>query len=64
MGNELYMQARSVIMELAEKAKFSQHELTGKELAMIGQWQALYEAQLREQSFLRRVINCLVFAVY
>lgn len=49
---------------LAEKAKFSQHELTGKELAMIGQWQALYEAQLREQSFLRRVINCLVFAAY
>jgi hypothetical protein len=49
---------------LAEKAKFSQHELTGKELAMIGQWQALYEAQLREQSFLLRVINCLVFAAY
>ena len=47
---------------LAEKAKFSQHTLTKQELATLDRWMKLYDTQLREQSLIRRVISCLIFA--
>lgn len=49
---------------VAAKAKFSQHKLTKEDLDRLDMWLDITERQLREQGAIRRIINCLVFAVY
>ena len=49
---------------LAQKARFSQHTLTDRELAAFGIWQQQASAQLRKKGLLRRLYYGIVFAVW
>lgn len=52
------------LVQLAEKAKFSQHALTGPELGQLDAFLQEAVQQLRKQAWYRRLISRFIFAAY